>query len=219
MRLLTTAFPERAQLWTIALAVLACTSLAVGNLAALVQRTSSACSRTRRSRRRASCSSPIAVGNALGGRALLYYLISYAAMTIGAFAVVAARERELGEPVTLDNMAGLRLGAAVYRRGDVDVHARLRRTAADRRLHRRSSTPSRPPYDRGWVWLARRRRRSRRRSASTTTSASSGRCTCGPRRSSSSRPSGGSPPPERLVQAAVAGALVVPWARSSRYSR
>ena len=27
-------------------------------------------------------------------------------MTVGAFAVVAARERELGEPVTLSNLAG-----------------------------------------------------------------------------------------------------------------
>ena len=48
----------------------------------------------------------IAADNELGGRALLYYLIPYAAISIGAFAVVAARERELGEPVTLDNLAG-----------------------------------------------------------------------------------------------------------------
>ena len=39
---------------------------------------------------------PIAAGNALGGRALLYYLIPYAAMSLGAFAIVAVRERELG---------------------------------------------------------------------------------------------------------------------------
>ncbi|MDP9260883.1 MAG: NADH-quinone oxidoreductase subunit N, partial [Actinomycetota bacterium] len=36
----------------------------------------------------------------------LYYLIAYSAMSIGAFAVIAARERELGEAVTLDNLAG-----------------------------------------------------------------------------------------------------------------
>ena len=36
----------------------------------------------------------------------MYYLIPYAAMSIGAFAVVAARERELGVPVTLENLAG-----------------------------------------------------------------------------------------------------------------
>ena len=50
---------------------------------------------------------PIAAGNALGGRALLYYLIPYAALSLGAFAVVAARERELGQPVTLENISGL----------------------------------------------------------------------------------------------------------------
>ena len=36
LRVLVTAFPQEAHLWTIAVAVLACASLAVGNLAALV---------------------------------------------------------------------------------------------------------------------------------------------------------------------------------------
>ena len=48
----------------------------------------------------------LSAGTALGGRALMYYLIPYSAMSFGAFAVVAARERELGEAVTLDNLAG-----------------------------------------------------------------------------------------------------------------
>ena len=38
LRVLNVAFPEQADLWTVALAVLACASLAIGNLAALVQR-------------------------------------------------------------------------------------------------------------------------------------------------------------------------------------
>ena len=37
----------------------------------------------------------------------MYYLISYAAMSIGSFAVVAARERELAQPVTLEGMSGM----------------------------------------------------------------------------------------------------------------
>jgi NADH-quinone oxidoreductase subunit N len=49
---------------------------------------------------------PISAGSELGGRALLYYLVPYAAMSIGSFAVVAARERELGVPVTIENLAG-----------------------------------------------------------------------------------------------------------------
>src|SRR5207244_12196033 len=48
----------------------------------------------------------IAAASALGARALVYYLVPYAAMSLGAFAVVAARERELGVPVTLHNLAG-----------------------------------------------------------------------------------------------------------------
>jgi NADH-quinone oxidoreductase subunit N len=50
---------------------------------------------------------PVAAGNELGGRALVFYLIPYAAMSIGAFAVVAARERELGRGVDVEDLAGL----------------------------------------------------------------------------------------------------------------
>jgi NADH-quinone oxidoreductase subunit N len=107
MRLLVTAFPSEARLWTIALAVIACISLAWGNLAALVQ------TDIKRLLAYSSISHagflliPIAVGTSLGGRALLYYLIPYAAMSIGAFGIVAARERELARPVTFDGLAGL----------------------------------------------------------------------------------------------------------------
>src|SRR5215216_5000524 len=70
---------------------------------------------------------PIAANSALGGRALLYYLVPYAAMSLGSFAIVAARERELGVPVTFENFAGFPLTggfigkfyafAAAYRHG------------------------------------------------------------------------------------------------------
>jgi NADH-quinone oxidoreductase subunit N len=106
MRLLVTAFPSEEELWTVALAVIVCISLAWGNLAAIVQ------TNLKRLLAYSSISHagfllmPVAAGNALGGRALLYYLIPYAAMSLGAFAVVAIRERELRAPVTLQNMAG-----------------------------------------------------------------------------------------------------------------
>ena len=106
MRVLVTAFPGQADLWTVALAVIVCISLAWGNLAALVQ------SDVKRMLAYSSISHagfllmPIAAGNALGGRALLYYLVSYAAMSIGSFAVVAARERELARLVTVEDFAG-----------------------------------------------------------------------------------------------------------------
>jgi NADH-quinone oxidoreductase subunit N len=106
LRVLRTAFPQEAHLWTVAVAVIACASLAIGNLAALVQRN------VKRMLAYSSISHAgfmliaIAANNALGARALLFYLVPYAAMSLGSFAVVAARERELGVPVTFENMAG-----------------------------------------------------------------------------------------------------------------
>jgi NADH-quinone oxidoreductase subunit N len=107
LRFLTTAFPTEAELWTITLGVLATASLVWGNLAALVQKN------VKRLLAYSSISHagfllmPIAAGNALGGRALLYYLIPYAALSVGAFAIVTLRERELGRPVTIEGMGGL----------------------------------------------------------------------------------------------------------------
>ena len=103
----STAFPQDERLWTVAIAVIAIISLAWGNIAALVQRN------VKRILAYSSISHAgfmliaVAADNELGARALMYYLIPYAAMSLGAFAVVAARERELGVPVTLDNLAGL----------------------------------------------------------------------------------------------------------------
>nr|MDQ4041014.1 NADH-quinone oxidoreductase subunit N [Actinomycetota bacterium] len=106
LRVLTVAFPEQEHLWTVAVAAIAVASLAIGNFAALVQRD------VKRLLAYSSVSHAgfmliaISANSALGGRALLYYLVPYGAMSIGSFAVVAARERELGVPVTLDNLGG-----------------------------------------------------------------------------------------------------------------
>jgi NADH-quinone oxidoreductase subunit N len=119
LRVLTVAFPDLEDVWTIAVAVLACISLAWGNIAALVQR------RVKRLLAYSSISHAgfmliaIASANELGGQALLFYLVPYAAISVGAFAIVVARERELGETVTLDNLAGFGwerplLGAAMF---------------------------------------------------------------------------------------------------------
>jgi NADH-quinone oxidoreductase subunit N len=83
-----------------------CVSLVWGNVAAIVQ------ADVKRMLAYSSISHagfllmPIAAANELGGRALLYYLIPYGAISIGAFAIVAIRERELGRPVTVQNLAG-----------------------------------------------------------------------------------------------------------------
>ena len=209
LRVLNTAFPERAQLWTVAVAVLAVASLAVGNLAALVQR------RVKRMLAYSSISHagfmliPIAAGNALGGRALLYYLIVYAAMSIGAFAVVAARERELGEPVTLDNLAGFGwerpfLGVAMWT--FMLGFAGLPLTGGFIAKFYAFSAA----YERGWIWLV---------VVGVIATAVSLYYYLAVIRAMYMRPaeelqlqpvpSGGSPPPERLVHAAVAAALIV----------
>ena len=105
-RVIRTAFPQEEHLWSWALAGIAVASLVVGNLAALVQKD------VKRLLAYSSISHAgfiligVSAGSALGGRALMYYLIPYSAMAFGSFAIVAARERELGAPVTMENLAG-----------------------------------------------------------------------------------------------------------------
>ncbi len=107
MRVLVTAFPDESEIWTIAVAVIACVSLAWGNLAALAQQD------VKRILAFSSVSHAgfmliaVAAASERGTEALLYYLVPYSAMSVGAFAVVAARERELDKPVALEGLAGL----------------------------------------------------------------------------------------------------------------
>ncbi len=120
-------------------------------------------------------------------------------MSLGAFAVVAARERELGEPVTLDNLAGFGwerpfLGVAMWT--FMLGFAGLPLTGGFVGKFYVFSAAYEPRLD-----VARDRRRRRHGvSASTTTSASSGRCTS-PRRAVEPRPVsvGGSPPREIVL--------------------
>jgi NADH-quinone oxidoreductase subunit N len=106
LRILVTAFPEQAEVWSVAVAVLAVASLAIGNLAAIAQRD------VKRMLAYSSVSHAgflliaVAANSDDGATSLLYYLIPYVAATVGAFAVVAARERELGRPVSLASLEG-----------------------------------------------------------------------------------------------------------------
>ena len=107
LRVLVTAFPDESEIWTVAVAVIACVSLVWGNFAALAQRD------VKRLLAYSSISHAgflliaISAASERGGEALLYYLVPYSAMSVGAFAIVAARERELNQPVTLEGLAGL----------------------------------------------------------------------------------------------------------------
>jgi NADH-quinone oxidoreductase subunit N len=208
LRVLTVAFPEQTHLWRIAIAAIACASLVIGNLAALVQRN------VKRMLAYSSVSHAgfmliaVTASSPLGGRALLYYLVPYSAMSLGAFAVVAARERELGQPVTLDNLAGygwerpllgvamwvFMLGFAGFPLTGGFVGKFYVFSAA---------------YRHGWIWLV---------VVGLAATAVSLYYYLGVVRALYMRPSaaaltlapsGGSPPPERLLQASVVACLVV----------
>jgi NADH-quinone oxidoreductase subunit N len=105
-RVMTTAFPQNQHLWGWAFAIIATISLAIGNFAALVQKNVKRILAYSAIAQAGFMLIGLSTGTALGGRALMYYLIPYAAAAFGTFAIVAARERELGVPVTLENLAG-----------------------------------------------------------------------------------------------------------------
>jgi NADH-quinone oxidoreductase subunit N len=200
-RVLTTAFGDVAWLWTWAVAGIACASLAIGNLAALVQ------TNVKRLLAYSSISHAgfmliaIASDNPIGARALMYYLIPYSAMSIGAFAVVAARERELGVPVTLENISGfgwerplLGTGMSLFMFGMAGMPLT---GGLIGKFYVFSAA-----YDRGWVWLV---------IVGVIATAVSLYYYLGviralwmrPVGALSLAPSGGSPPPERLLQTGV----------------
>ena len=105
-RLMTTAFPHEEHLWSWAWAIIATISLAIGNFAALVQKNVKRILAYSAIAQAGFMLIGLSSGSALGGRALVYYLIPYSAAAFGSFAIIAARERELGAPVTLENLAG-----------------------------------------------------------------------------------------------------------------
>ena len=105
-RVMTTAFPDNQHLWGWAFAIIATISLAIGNFAALVQKNVKRILAYSAIAQAGFMLIGLSTGSALGARALMYYLIPYSAAAFGSFAIVAARERELGVPVTLENLAG-----------------------------------------------------------------------------------------------------------------
>jgi len=152
LRVLTTAFPDDATLWTIALAVLSVASLLWGNLAALAQRDLKRLLAYSSISHAGFLLMPLAAGNELGGRALLYYLIPYAGLTVTAFGVVAVRERELNRRVGLDELAGLGwerpyhgIALAIAMFGFIGLPPM---GIFFGKLYAFSAL-----YDRGWVWL------------------------------------------------------------------
>src|SRR5262249_49450981 len=106
-RLMRTAFPHEEHLWSWAWAGIAVASLIVGNFAALVQRNVKRMLAYSAVAQAGFILIGLAPGSPLGARYVVFYVIPYGAAAFGSFAIVGARERELGgAPVTLDNIAG-----------------------------------------------------------------------------------------------------------------
>jgi NADH-quinone oxidoreductase subunit N len=105
-RVMTTAFPENQHLWGWAFAIIATISLAIGNFAALVQQNVKRILAYSAIAQAGFMLIGLSTGSALGARAVMFYLIPYSAAAFGSFAIIAARERELGVPVTLENLSG-----------------------------------------------------------------------------------------------------------------
>ena len=105
-RVLVTAFPAQSDLWKNVLAGLAIASFAIGNLAALRQTNVKRMLAYSTVGHTGFLLTAVAADSPKGAEALLFYLVVYAAMNIGAFAIVAVREREIGRPVEIRDFNG-----------------------------------------------------------------------------------------------------------------
>ena len=130
-RVLVTAFPDQSDLWKNVLAGLAIASFAVGNLAALRQTNVKRMLAYSTVGHTGFLLTAVAADSPKGAEALLFYLVVYAAMNIGAFAVVAVREREIGRPVEIRDFNGYAYSRPVLSISDDHLHAVAGRDPAD----------------------------------------------------------------------------------------
>ena len=138
MRVLSVAFPGQSDVWETGVAAVAIVSFVWGNLAALRQTNVKRMLGYSTVGHTGFLLTAVAANSNLGARALLYYLTVYATMNIGAFAVVAIRERELGRPVEIADFAGWGYRRPLLSIVDAPVHAQPGRLPAHRRVHRQA---------------------------------------------------------------------------------
>ncbi|HEU0090738.1 MAG TPA: NADH-quinone oxidoreductase subunit N, partial [Vicinamibacteria bacterium] len=107
LRVFLQALPSLAAHWQPAVAVLAIVTMIIGNLGALAQ------SNLKRMLAYSSVAhagylmTALVAAPGLGTEAILFYLVTYAAVNLGGFGAFAALTRSGREPVTLSDMAGL----------------------------------------------------------------------------------------------------------------
>jgi NADH-quinone oxidoreductase subunit N len=107
LRVFGYALPALASHWRPLLAVLAVVTMLLGNLAALAQ------TRTKRMLAYSSIAhagymlTAFVAAPGLAGEAVLFYLVAYATVNLGAFGVIAALARDGEEPALIADLAGL----------------------------------------------------------------------------------------------------------------
>jgi NADH-quinone oxidoreductase subunit N len=93
--------------WQPLVAALAIVTMALGNLAALAQRNLKRLLAYSSIAHAGYLMSALVAAPALAGEAILFYLVAYAAVNLGAFGVIAALSKDGREPATLADLAGL----------------------------------------------------------------------------------------------------------------
>jgi NADH-quinone oxidoreductase subunit N len=106
LRIFAGALPDLQPDWEAAIATLAVASIAVGNIAALVQNNMKRLLAYSSVAQAGYLLIGVAVGSIQGAEGVIYYLVAYTAMTMAAFAVVIIREREVEDGDQLAALTG-----------------------------------------------------------------------------------------------------------------
>jgi NADH-quinone oxidoreductase subunit N len=106
LRIFQGVLPDLEGDWQAALATIAVASVVVGNLAALLQKNMKRLLAYSSIAQAGYLLIGITAGTIEGAQATLYYLVAYLAMTLAAFAVVIARERETADGDEISSLAG-----------------------------------------------------------------------------------------------------------------
>jgi len=107
LRVFDSALPALAPRWQPLVAVLAIATMVVGNLAALAQPNLKRMLAYSSIAHAGYLLAALVAAPALAGEAMLFYLVAYAAVNLGAFGTIAALARDGREPLTLRDVAGL----------------------------------------------------------------------------------------------------------------
>jgi NADH-quinone oxidoreductase subunit N len=107
LRVFDSALPALASRWQPLVAVLAIVTMIVGNLAALAQPNLKRMLAYSSVAHAGYLLSAFVAAPGLAGEAMLFYLVAYAAVNLGAFGTIAALARDGREPLSLGDVAGL----------------------------------------------------------------------------------------------------------------